>query len=58
MTGPAVFEERESTTIVPPGASARVDAALNLVIDTRIKELNDKLGDRPHIMISRPRVIS
>ncbi|HSG07371.1 MAG TPA: hypothetical protein VLA36_03370 [Longimicrobiales bacterium] len=32
--------------------------ALNLVIDTRIKELNDKLGDRPHIMISRPRVIS
>ena len=31
--GPAVFEERESTTIVPPGAGARIDAALNLVID-------------------------
>jgi N-methylhydantoinase A len=31
--GPAVFEERESTTIVPPGATARVDAALNLIID-------------------------
>ncbi len=31
--GPAVFEERESTSIVPPGASAHIDAALNLVID-------------------------
>ncbi|HKJ02872.1 MAG TPA: hypothetical protein VJ997_10470, partial [Longimicrobiales bacterium] len=32
--------------------------ALNLVIDTRIEELNDKLGDRPHIMVGRPRVVS
>jgi N-methylhydantoinase A len=31
--GPAIVEERESTTIVPPNASARIDAALNLVID-------------------------
>jgi N-methylhydantoinase A/oxoprolinase/acetone carboxylase beta subunit len=31
--GPAVFEERESTTVVPPGAVATIDDALNLVID-------------------------
>ena len=31
--GPGIFEERESTTVVPPGATARIDAALNLVID-------------------------
>ncbi len=31
--GPAVFEERESTTVVPPGATARIDAALNLLVD-------------------------
>jgi N-methylhydantoinase A/oxoprolinase/acetone carboxylase beta subunit len=30
--GPAVVEERESTTVVPPGARVRVDAALNLII--------------------------
>jgi N-methylhydantoinase A/oxoprolinase/acetone carboxylase beta subunit len=30
--GPAVVEERESTTVVPPGARIRVDPALNLVI--------------------------
>jgi len=33
FTGPAIVEERESTTIVPPNASAHIDAALNLVID-------------------------
>ncbi len=32
--------------------------ALDLVLDTKIRELNDKLGDRPHIMVPRPRVIS
>jgi len=32
--------------------------ALNLVLDTKIRELNEKLGDRPHIMVPRPRVIS
>jgi N-methylhydantoinase A len=31
--GPAIFEERESTTVVPPGAGARIDDALNLVVD-------------------------
>ena len=33
FTGPAVFEERESTTVVPPGATARIDAALNLLVE-------------------------
>lgn len=31
--GPGIFEERESTTVVPPGARARIDAALNLVVE-------------------------
>ena len=31
--GPAIFEERESTTVVPPDSSVHVDPALNLVID-------------------------
>ena len=30
--GPAVVEERESTAVVPPGAKARVDEELNLVV--------------------------
>lgn len=33
FTGACVFEERESTTVVPPGAAARIDDALNLVVD-------------------------
>jgi N-methylhydantoinase A len=33
FTGPAVFEERESTTVVPPGATVRIDAALNLLVE-------------------------
>jgi N-methylhydantoinase A len=33
FAGPAVFEERESTTVVPPGATARIDDALNLLVD-------------------------
>lgn len=33
LPGPAIIEERESTTVVPPGATAHIDAALNLVID-------------------------
>lgn len=36
--GPGVFEERESTTVVPPGAKARIDEALNLVVDLPITE--------------------
>ncbi len=33
LSGPAVIEERESTTVVGPGASATVDRYLNLLID-------------------------
>lgn len=36
--GPCIFEERESTTIVPPDARASVDSILNLIVD---------LPDRP-----------
>jgi N-methylhydantoinase A len=36
--GPSVFEERESTTVVPPGAKARIDDALNLVVDLPVHE--------------------
>ena len=32
IDGPAIVEERESTTIVPPGDSLEVDAHLNLII--------------------------
>ncbi len=31
--GPAVVEQSDTTVVVPPGASARVDAYLNIVID-------------------------
>jgi 5-oxoprolinase (ATP-hydrolysing) len=49
--GPAVIEERESTTIVPPGDTAEVDAALNLVIRLHAakpmakREARDMQGD-------------
>ena len=36
--GPSVFEERESTTVIPPGAIARIDDALNLVVDLPTSE--------------------
>jgi N-methylhydantoinase A len=35
VPGPALIEERESTLVLPPGASARCDAALNLVVGAR-----------------------
>ena len=31
--GPCIFEERESTTVVPPDAYATIDATLNLMVD-------------------------
>ncbi|MDG2320961.1 MAG: hydantoinase/oxoprolinase family protein [Rhodospirillaceae bacterium] len=31
--GPSIFEERESTTVVPPGANSKIDDALNLVVE-------------------------
>ena len=33
VTGPAVFEEREATLIVPTGAAVRCDEALNLIVE-------------------------
>jgi N-methylhydantoinase A len=33
LEGPALVEERESTLVLPPGARATCDAALNLVVD-------------------------
>jgi N-methylhydantoinase A/oxoprolinase/acetone carboxylase beta subunit len=32
LTGPAIVEERESTTVLPPGAVAAVDEYANLVV--------------------------
>jgi N-methylhydantoinase A/oxoprolinase/acetone carboxylase beta subunit len=32
LDGPAVVEEHESTAVVPPGTTARVDEELNLVV--------------------------
>ncbi len=33
ITGPAIIEEREATTIVPPGDTVAIDAVLNLLIN-------------------------
>lgn len=33
VTGPAIFEEREATLVVPAGAGVRCDEALNLIVD-------------------------
>ncbi len=38
-------------------AQEAVDA-LQRVIDTTIRQLNERLGDRPHLMIGQPRIIS
>jgi N-methylhydantoinase A len=35
LTGPAIIEERESTTVLPPGVTARVDEYANLIAETR-----------------------
>ena len=35
LTGPAIVEERESTTILPPGVTATVDEYANLIAETR-----------------------
>jgi N-methylhydantoinase A len=32
LSGPAIVEERESTTVLPPGATATVDAYANLIV--------------------------
>ena len=33
IEGPAIIEERESTTVMPPGTQASVDSSLNLIIE-------------------------
>ncbi len=33
LTGPAIVEERESTTVLPPGATATVDEYANLLVE-------------------------
>jgi N-methylhydantoinase A len=33
IEGPAIIEERESTTVMPPGTRASVDSSLNLIIE-------------------------
>ncbi len=37
LDGPAIVEERESTTVVPDGAVVAVDAYRNLIIELPVK---------------------
>jgi 5-oxoprolinase (ATP-hydrolysing)/N-methylhydantoinase A len=41
ISGPAIIEEREATTVVPPGDSVVVDDVLNLVITVRQTTMAD-----------------
>ena len=34
FAGPAIVEQMDATTLVPPGMTARVDAYLNLIMET------------------------
>jgi N-methylhydantoinase A len=38
FVGAAIFEERESTIVVPPGSHSHVDKALNLIINLPVKD--------------------
>ena len=35
ITGPAIVEQFDATTVIPPGWTARVDGARNLILETR-----------------------
>ncbi len=35
LAGPAIVEERESTTVLPPGVTSTVDEYANLIVETR-----------------------
>jgi N-methylhydantoinase A len=35
LVGPAIVEERESTTVLPPGITATVDEYANLLVEIR-----------------------
>lgn len=50
IDGPAIIEERESTTVIPPGDSVLVDPALNLRIDVAAPEEASAVvtADTPH----------
>lgn len=38
LQGPAIIEEREATTIIPPGDEVRIDEGLNIRIHVRVPE--------------------
>ncbi|MDP2728516.1 MAG: hydantoinase/oxoprolinase family protein, partial [Dehalococcoidia bacterium] len=38
ISGPAIFEERESAIVLPPGDSAHCDAFGNLILEVETKE--------------------
>src|SRR6185503_4873155 len=46
ISGPAIVEEREATTVVPPGDSLRVDESLNL-------RLTIGVAARPQALVTR-----
>ena len=41
IAGPAILEEPESTVVVPPGMTARVNPQGRIVIETGVRRLND-----------------
>ena len=36
FAGPVIIEQMDATTLVPPGMTARVDAYLNLILETKV----------------------
>ncbi len=45
LVGPAVIEQYDTTTVVPPGVALTVDAVGNLLIDTSAGALDGQRGD-------------
>jgi N-methylhydantoinase A len=45
ITGPAIVEERESTTVLPPGATAVVDAYANLIVTLPVSGTTEPVVD-------------
>jgi N-methylhydantoinase A len=41
LEGPAIVEQMDTTVLIPPGARARVDLRLNLVIEVRVRIQED-----------------
>jgi N-methylhydantoinase A len=44
LEGPAIVEQMDTTTLIPPGARARVDADLNVVIDVHAETGREALA--------------